>query len=173
MHTIVIHSIVVMSLDILPSAVTHNLISSIHCYCCKTIMLHIYVKHNSHIESTLVAGYHLSIFSCKRVCLFDLWCYADRSVCLHSIGHHAANGVQGWQVASLQADQWDDDQAPGSAPQQWFPGALVPHHAQGLHQQWPGIVSRWHYSYTTGCVYAALDGLPVKLISSWSCLNRR
>lgn len=57
---------------------------------------------------------------------------------LPSLGHHAASRVQGWQTAGLQADLWDDDQAPGCAPQQWFPGAPLPHHAQGLHEWWPG-----------------------------------
>lgn len=89
----------------------------------------------------------------------------DLSFSLSSTGHHDASWVQGWQAAGLQAHLWDDDQAPGCAPQQWFLGAPLPRHAQGRHQRRSGTASRWHLQY--GCqlfFFPPLDGAPVKLM---------
>lgn len=91
-------------------------------------------------------GFFFNGWGAKCISFSSLCCSLIDSKCLQlliiallpSLGHHAACRVQGWQTAGLQADLWDDDQAPGCAPQQWFPGAPLPHHAQGLHERWPG-----------------------------------
>jgi len=63
------------------------------------------------------------------------------SVSVSSTGHHASSRIQSWQAAGLQAHLWNDDQTPGCASQQRFLGAPIPHHAQGLHQWWPGTAN--------------------------------